>query len=519
MRVLACLDERQPKRSLADDPNFLASLSELDRGLSDDNSEPAPAPARPMAPRLVPRNNPAPLIPPSARTPITVAAPPPPLAAPSAPTPSAVGLPEPPPWLPPSAFGAINAASAALSAAFESPAPAHASPASASPPPGDGLPRPLLEMFPPAASREATAPSLPLRETVPAPPPIAAVEPPRVAVKTRALPAAAPTPARATYETFYGLDEKPFGTTADLRFLYHSTAHDRALQELASSIAKRDAVALLTGEHGLGKTTVGRALIEQLDQRTLVSFVAEPPATAERLLSTMLVDFGVVSADDVAAGRLASASRVDLYAALRDFLGSLAVLQATALVVIDDADRLPAAVLREVQALVDLAATGKLLHVILIGEPSLVRQLKSSESRGIDDRIALRAELGVLEEDEIPGYVAHRLAVAGRGGRVGFSEVALRKIFSLSQGVPGAVNQICDRALTLGYQSSASAIDGDFVEEAAQQIGMLDADAGDSWRDRVLLAALMLTLTLAGAGIAGWVFREPLGRALAAWRG
>jgi len=356
-----------------------------------------------------------------------------------------------------------------------------------------------------------------VREVVAAPPPIAAVEPPRVAVKPRAFPA--PAQPRATYETFYGLDEKPFGPAADLRFLYHSTAHDRALQELSASVAKHEALAVLTGPHGIGKTMLARTLVDQLDRRTLVSFVADPPATPEALLNTLLVDFGVVSPDDVASGRLASASRVDLSGALRDFLGSLAVLQASALLIVDDAHRLPSAVLHEVRALTDTAASGKLLQLVLVGEPSLTRQLKSSEFRAIDDRVALRAELGPLEQDELPGYVAHRLAVAGRGERVGFSEVALKKIFALSGGIPGVVNQICDRALTLGYQTSASNIDGDFVGEAAQQLGLMPAEGSQSWRDRIAIALLMIALVLAGAAGAGWVFREPLSRALAQLHG
>ncbi|HXD72872.1 MAG TPA: hypothetical protein VN628_04020, partial [Vicinamibacterales bacterium] len=157
------------------------------------------------------RPTPAVMTPPAAPTAITVAAPPPPLASHSAPTPSAVALPEPPPWLPPTAFAAINAASAALSSAFDSqasPAPATpgpvAPPPSVSPPTGTTSPRTLLDLFPPAASRESTAPDRQSRESVAVPPPIAAVEPPRVAVKPRAF--ASPTPARVTtYETFYGL--------------------------------------------------------------------------------------------------------------------------------------------------------------------------------------------------------------------------------------------------------------------------------------------------------------------------
>ena len=348
------------------------------------------------------------------------------------------------------------------------------------------------------------------------PPPIAAVEPPRVAVKPRAF--ASPTPARVTtYETFYGLDEKPFAPEPDLRFLYHSSAHDRVIQDLVTSVGKRDAVAVLTGPSGIGKTTLCRALVDQLDRRTLVSFVADAPGSPEALLSTLLVDFGVVSAEDMSAGRLAAASRADLSSALRDFLGSLAVLQASALLIVDDAHRLADPVLQELRSLSDIAATGKLLQIVLAGEPPLLRQLRSAELRPMDERVALKTELGPLEQDELPGYVAHRLAVAGRGERVGFSEVALRRIFSLSGGVPGVINRLCDRALTLGSKISASQIDGDFVDDASQQLGLSSPDAGGAWRDRIAIVLVMLALMLAGAGAASWVFRAPLGRALAQW--
>jgi general secretion pathway protein A len=363
-------------------------------------------------------------------------------------------------------------------------------------------------------------PSLQVRENIAVPPPIAAVEPPRVAVKPRSFPS--PTPARVTtYETFYGLDEKPFAPEPDLRFLYHSSAHDKVIQDLATSVGKRDAVAVLTGPAGIGKTMLCRALVEQLDHRTLVSFVAEAPASPEALLGTLLVDFGVVSAEDMAAGRLAAASRSELSSALRDFLSSLAVLQASALLIVDDAHRVADAVLHELRALSDIAATGKLLQIVLAGEPSLLRQLRSAELRPIEERVAVRTELGPLEQDEVPGYVAHRLAVAGRGERVGFSEVALRRIFSVSGGVPGVINRLCDRALTLGSRISASQIDGDFVEDAAQQLGLSSSssDRGATWRDRMAIVLVMLALMLAGAGAASWVFRAPLSRALAQWHG
>jgi len=114
--------------------------------------------------------------------------------------------------------------------------------------------------------------------------------------------------------------------------------------------------------------------------------------------------------------------------------------------------------------------------------------------------------------------VPHRLAVAGRADQVRFDEGALRYVFSVSGGVPGVVNRLCDRALTLAVHTSSSHIDVALVTQAADEIG-LRAQLGATWRRRAVVAAFLTAMVIAGAVGAGWVLREPLSRGLARWRG
>ena len=74
-------------------------------------------------------------------------------------------------------------------------------------------------------------------------------------------------PDTVTYETFYGLSEQAFSLSTDPKFVFHSSAHDKVAQELLTAIRRRDAVVVVTGDVGLGKTMLCRALIEELDQR------------------------------------------------------------------------------------------------------------------------------------------------------------------------------------------------------------------------------------------------------------
>ncbi len=459
------VDERAPKPPLADDPNFSASLSDLDRGLIDD-----PAPKVNAAPQ-----------------------------------PPAKPLQEEPPGLSPAAAAALAAASEALSA-FD----AHAAPDNAATRAGER--RKLIDFFPRPAPAVQVA-----RATTSSPRPIA---PPLDLAARRPLSAPIPN-AVSERETFYGLADTPFGLSPDLRFRYHGGSHDRVLRDLTAAVGRRDGAIVLTGEFGVGKTTLCRALVNQLGRRTLLSFVAEPFSSVQELLKTVLVDFGVISRADVVSGRLMEASQDDLAAKLRGFLESLTALQAVALLIIDDAQRLPAAVLGELQSALEIAAEQNLLQVLIVGEPELATLLRSADLRKVDSRISLRSELGPLTAEEVPPYVAHRLAVAGGPGRATFADAALARVYSLSQGTPRIVNLICDRTLTMGYRASAHLIDEELVNRAARALGLLP-EAGHStavslWRGRLLMVLLILGLMLAGAAGAGWTFRGPLMRALARW--
>jgi general secretion pathway protein A len=310
--------------------------------------------------------------------------------------------------------------------------------------------------------------------------------------------------------------ETPFAPAPDLRFLYHSAEHDRALNELASSVTRGEPVVVLTGERGAGKTTLCRALVDQLDRRTMVSFVAAA-ASVDDLLKRLLVDFGVISSDETAR-QLGSASRDDLLRALGEFFSSLTVLQASALVIVDDAHLLTPEVWAELRAICDTDGDRRLLQMLLVGEPALNRLLRRGDVRTLERRVAFRVELGSLRREEIHAYVPHRLAVAGKADQVRFDEGALRHVFSLSGGVPGAVNSICDRALTLALRASSNRIDAELAAQAADEIGF-DAPLGSSWRDRAVVAVFVIVMLIAGAAGAGLVFREPLTRAVARWHG
>jgi len=469
------VDEPASKRPLSHDPNFVAGTNDLDRdpgeGLANDypfdpNNFPFVAPLGPTS-RLASRTVPAQL-PDHANAPF-----------PSAPP-----------------------------AAWEE----------APPPTASRLRRPLLDLFPPEDEPFESAPASvapsgaePSLTRVPA-----EWIAPGAATRLDA-PASTESIESITYERFYGLADKPFSLSTDPKFLYHSTAHDRTAQALLTSIGTREGLVVITGQAGIGKTSLCRAVMEELDRRTLTSFLVDPFLTVEDLLQTLLIDFGVVSRDELTADPHPSAQQMRV--TLQSFLASLEPLGASAVVLVDEAQNLPVAVLDELRSLAEIGGDHRLLHVVLVGSPALLTLLKREDLRSLNAKVTVRSVLGPLEADEMSAYVRHRLSVAGNATCVDFGDEALAQVHQLTRGVPRTVNQLCDRAMTLAYEASAAVIDVALVDGAAADLGLLPTVVETSSTRRLMLAAVaFILLMLLGAGAALWVFRDAVRRTVVQWQ-
>ena len=122
------------------------------------------------------------------------------------------------------------------------------------------------------------------------------------------------------YETYYGFSEKPFSLTPDPKYLYRSQSHGNAFDLLQYAIRRREGFVVVTGDIGTGKTTLCRALLEQIDRTTFTALVLNPFLTEEDLLKRILQDFGVISREEMKAGRLANVTKQELIETLYDFL-------------------------------------------------------------------------------------------------------------------------------------------------------------------------------------------------------
>ena len=318
------------------------------------------------------------------------------------------------------------------------------------------------------------------------------------------------------YEEFYGFVQPPFTLTPDPRFLYRSESHEEAITLLLQAIRRKEGFIVLTGDIGTGKTTICRALIEQLDTATFTSLILNPFLSVEELLREVLLDFGVVSRDAVRSGRIAAASKHELISTLHDFLLSLMPIKGSAVLIIDEAQHLSPQVLEQIRIISNLETNeAKLLQIVLVGQLNLLGVLADAELRQLDQRISIRAALKPLTREEVEAYIAHRLWVARGSTAVQFEPGALDLAHRFTGGVPRIINLLCDRALMAGSAARVNRITEGLIEEAARNLGLKLPDEPKpethtrSRRPFAAVAALVLILAAAAvllsAQPASWI--------------
>jgi len=264
------------------------------------------------------------------------------------------------------------------------------------------------------------------------------------------------------YLEFYGLKQTPFDLTPNPRFLFHSGKHREALNHLLYGIRERKGFVQLTGEVGAGKTTLCRAMLEQLDGHFSTAVILNPVMSADELMKAIATEFGLAT-----FGR----ERLEAVGAINAFLVNEAEKNRDCVLLIDEAQNLTEDLLEQVRLLSNIETDDrKLLQIVLVGQPELRDRLNSPRLRQLRQRITVRYHLKSLRRFEVAQYVQHRLELAGAKGVPFFTQPALWRVYFYSQGIPRLVNAVCDKALLAGYVEQSDRITHRMVGRAIREL-------------------------------------------------
>lgn len=265
------------------------------------------------------------------------------------------------------------------------------------------------------------------------------------------------------YEEFYGLRLRPFTKTPDPKFLFLSRMHEEALARLQYAVEEKELI-LLTGDIGCGKTTLTRALMDSLGEKYRIILIINPRLTPSQFLRTVAKRFDM---------DIPSNYKDDLLEAIYSKVYEDYQAGITPVIIIDEAQLIASKeTFEEIRLLTNFQLDDtNLLSLILVGQPDLRRRLNHNAYLPLKQRIGVFYHLGPISEEEIKGYVEHRLRVGGREESL-FTDEALKALHRYSGGIPRLINSMATATLLSGFGNDYRIIDKQLIIEAAQEMGL-----------------------------------------------
>lgn len=265
------------------------------------------------------------------------------------------------------------------------------------------------------------------------------------------------------YEAHFGFSAKPFQLTPDPRFFYASACHKKALYYLQYGLHQGEGFIVITGPIGTGKSTLASSLLNSLDtEQIIASQVSVSNLNPRELLEHIANAFCVRTEGD---------SKAQIIKEIEQYLFTLNRQGKRALLIIDEAQNLSHDSLEELRLLSNYQVNNKpLLQTFLLGQEELREHMQHPSMLQFQQRVIASFHLRALTDSEVKQYVMHRLLHVGWTDKPAFTEQALTKLFTYTQGIPRRINIFMDRTLLMAFLENKELIDSKVIESIGEEL-------------------------------------------------
>lgn len=277
------------------------------------------------------------------------------------------------------------------------------------------------------------------------------------------------------------MDKNPFSLTVNLDFLYHSTEHMRVFEEILAAVHRREGLVCLTGEPGTGKTVICRRILDELGKDYSVVLVNTPPKTPDDMTQTLDDSFGEMESDPKIP-----------------------------VAIFDEAQHLDLRCMDHVKFLTNLEKDGgKLLQIILVGQPELEEKLSHKRFVQLEQRIGAKLRLGSLSKKEVLPYLSHRLSVAGLSDELRFTRGSARSLYKTTFGVPRVINRIANRAVEEAFHNGKKRLGVRAVRRAVAEVSASRKDWESARKSPRLSRSFFILSLLLALSVGLFLYTNP----------
>ncbi len=268
------------------------------------------------------------------------------------------------------------------------------------------------------------------------------------------------------YETFFGLNRRPFLATPDASCFVATDSNQEALDALIVCAESGQGIGILTADAGLGKTTICQRLVQELDGPFRTVYLGNCNFSARQaLLQAILYELG---------HPYSRMPEDELRLELKTAVKSARPEKQGIVLVFDEAHLLEEGLLEEIRTLADFSEDAHpLIRVVLSGQLSLEERLINPDLDALNQRVRCHVTLPTLTQLESATYLAHRLRWASGEIDKIFTPEAVRLIAHSGDGNPRCLNQLADHSLLLAFVAEAHPVSEAIVRDALNDMRQL----------------------------------------------
>lgn len=238
------------------------------------------------------------------------------------------------------------------------------------------------------------------------------------------------------------------------------------MDRVRRSVDAQDAISLVIGPPGTGKSLICALLVDHYRSTHDVVVLGETPIDGREAFQRHLLHHLGADFDRIAER--------DLQLELMDRVCSDQAAEGGLLIVVDEAQSLPAEVLEAIRMATNIMRDGeRRVIAVLCGGVKLDETLADQSMEAFTQRVATRCYLHPLNAEETGRYITETIRACGSDPEATVTDEAIAAVHHACCGVPRLINQMLTQAIDCAEEAEQDQITEQIIDQAWAQLQQL----------------------------------------------